>query len=331
MSSQQIPQRAETSDSLRHSTFSAAKTFPATRTQGTSQLGAHQRGSQVLVDEIMSLISKHALRLHNRQGKMWPSITISVKWDLDEYCVKELEGYRCLPTSLVVIGSEENAYVTTCAEYVERYWPQIGPKFLKGLVEAMQDETTLTELSSHGKFDNASTEELIPSPKELLASQVAVRHVKEYRLCIEPLPMQSVSSNEASCWHDMFVGSVLALNFPIPARRNERGVEVPFDVMAALALVHYPMDYLDGIVLKGYSTILVPLNGFHGDPKDGSVQWHFVYSGDQSRRIEMDELKKEIQGTLLEGVGLEQLSQRRALVGYWQNATVRLGTKDSGS
>jgi hypothetical protein len=56
-----------------------------------------------------------------------------------------------------------------------------------------------------------------------------------------------------------------------------KGLELSFNVMTTLAVIDYPFEYDEGIVLKGYSTVLVPTSKSYVGSKL-VVQWHFAAS-----------------------------------------------------
>jgi hypothetical protein len=72
-------------------------------------------------------------------------------------------------------------------------------------------------------------------------------------------PIANPESELESCWHQMFKDFVIATEFPIPNRENQRGIELPLELMLTLSRVRYPVDCLDGVVLKGHSTALIPM------------------------------------------------------------------------
>ena len=129
---------------------------------------------------------------------------------------------------------------------------------------------------------------------------------------------------EGLCWSPMFTNGVIAKSFPTPKRNDEIGVEVPFDLMVVLGRIWYPMEYLNGFVLKGHSTILIPTQRNHD-----SVQWHFISHEDHRKKIHMSAMK-DYRGRFVEDVGLETLQTARTFVGWTQDAHVHVGAKTSG-
>src|SRR5205814_10229216 len=76
---------------------------------------------------------------------------------------------------------------------------------------------------------------------------------------------------EDPCWLPLFCNAVIACEFPIPGRQDEMGLEIPIDIMAGIAGVRHAVEYEGGVVLKGFSTMFVPVKR-----KDDRVQWHLI-------------------------------------------------------
>ena len=84
------------------------------------------------------------------------------------------------------------------------------------------------------------------------------------------------------------------------------------------------MKIHDGIVLKGNSTLLLPVAG---DSK--SVQWHLLCNAQSTERIGIGAILEQYRSQVLD-LDLRTLSQVRTFVGYCRKARVIVGTKDSG-
>ena len=125
----------------------------------------------------------------------------------------------------------------------------------------------------------------------------------------------------------MFENGVIARGFPIPPRKGEVGIELPFGVMATLAHVEYPIELYQGIILKGPSTALIPTKYFPA--LTTSVQWHFISTNTQDLQLTMDSVAEQV-STWYETTDFDMLSKARTFLGYCKNAAICLGTKDSG-
>ena len=141
------------------------------------------------------------------------------------------------------------------------------------------------------------------------------------------LELQQVEESEVSCWYPLFESGVIAHGFPVPPREGELGIELPFGVMASLARITYPMEMYDGIILKGPSTALIPIKRFPAST--ASVQWHFITTDSHDLQLTMDSVAKQIPAWY-ETTDFELLTNARTFLGCCKNATIHLGTKDSG-
>lgn len=62
----------------------------------------------------------------------------------------------------------------------------------------------------------------------------------------------------------LFNDVVIASGFPVPERLGETGLKAPIEIMAALAGASHAVEYEGSVVLKGFSSLLVPIKR-HGD------------------------------------------------------------------
>ncbi len=137
------------------------------------------------------------------------------------------------------------------------------------------------------------------------------------------MDLQKVKRTDSSCWHPLFANCVLVRGFTTPKRGKENGIELPFEVMLSLACIVYPMEYHDGIVLRGVSLTLVPIAHV-----PGSVQWHCVFSKQDSSLSRADEVMKQIP-EWFETSDLQLLRTARTFLGYCGKAEIHLGTRDT--
>ncbi|OMP83918.1 hypothetical protein BK809_0001301 [Diplodia seriata] len=168
----------------------------------------------------------------------------------------------------------------------------------------------------------------IPEPGELLCSQAVRVDLLPAYLEIIPKKLKPLSSTSecGRCWHDMFKGYVLAEGFRVPDRGSQRGAELPFDVMTLLGLALYPVNFGQGLVLKGENTALIPSIY---DEDDDCVQWHYVEGIEANVPLSWDRIKEHC-GNIYPTKDFKVLQSKRTFVGYFPSAKVHLGTRDSG-
>lgn len=134
-----------------------------------------------------------------------------------------------------------------------------------------------------------------------------------------------VPKEEQSCWLPMFTNPVIARGFPVPARSNgEQGLEVPLEIMAALSGARHVTEFEGGLVLKGYSVMLVPAKRHKQ-----SIQWHLMRHN-EDERMPYRHLRNEcLSRAMLKEVDCESLRTTRAFLGWWKSSETYLGTRDA--
>jgi hypothetical protein len=86
-------------------------------------------------------------------------------------------------------------------------------------------------------------------------------------------------SGSSTCWHGLFRNPTIVQGFPILARPLEvKGLEISLDMLYTLAETHYATRYDSGLLLKGHSTLLIPVRR-----EDSSIMWHFLHRNDGQR------------------------------------------------
>ena len=140
---------------------------------------------------------------------------------------------------------------------------------------------------------------------------------ESYCLTLEPL--EDSDGDPVMCWHPLFVNAIIAVQFPIAERTHGDGIELSPFLMARLAGIIMPVEFLGGYILKGLSTALIPLEEFEGD---GAIQWHLFLteSTDDVIKVKDDFFKVE---------DVKMLMERRAFLGWCKVAKVALGTHEA--
>jgi hypothetical protein len=136
---------------------------------------------------------------------------------------------------------------------------------------------------------------------------------------IDSTTLEDLSHPETTtCWHRLFLGTVLAYGFPISQRTTGKGAEIPFDLMAGLSSVHTAVQRDGGgTILAGHSLML-----HLSDNLEDGVQWHCTELGDKDSAQTLPKAASS-----LDFVDLNKLSSCRTFLGYYQNAEVLLGTE----
>lgn len=120
------------------------------------------------------------------------------------------------------------------------------------------------------------------------------------------------------CWQDLFRSGVVVEGYPIPRRPETgatSGLEIPLPMMASLAQASYVNTFLNRLIIKGFSAMLVPTE-LHA----GVVMWHLVHNENGDRISYLDTTVVPVQG-LMAG----QLSQARHILGWCSDAKYLAG------
>ncbi len=137
--------------------------------------------------------------------------------------------------------------------------------------------------------------------------------------------MSSLGEEDRSCWFPLFTNPVIARGFPVPKRENgEQGLEVPLEMMAALGGARYVTAFEGGLVLKGFSTMFVPIQRHKQ-----SIQWHLIQHSDGERMLYRQLGNECLRRAMLDEVNHESLRTTRAFLGWWKSSETHLGTGDS--
>lgn len=289
------------------------------------------------------------------------SITFRIVWDLVKFVETQLPSAQDLELVLTVSGTAESAFATICGDYVEKVWPKNGMRVIRTLILALQGASSSKQLHGPGSPDNyqgctfsfmvgdvyttcnaqGPREDLIQLAQQLLWLSAVFRLPEEGKLLsssakmlpsptpgvldISTDPTSLLSGITGTCWFGMFEGFVLAKGFWVPEREEEPGVEISFDAMILLGLIWYPCKCRGKLFLKGDTTALIPVS--RGPAH--SIQWHFLQSEDEESLISWDVIKDYAE-LMVDISDVEDLATQRAFVGYFSNAKIHLGTRDSG-
>lgn len=127
--------------------------------------------------------------------------------------------------------------------------------------------------------------------------------------------LQAPIPAEGQCWHNMLRNPVLVEGFPIPRRPcSNTGLEIPLNVMAALADTDYVTEFNGKPFIKGFSTMLVPTM-----MASGVLVWHLFYAKDRERISYWDVTVPHL------AVGKAALESKRHIVGWCSEAKLLAG------
>jgi hypothetical protein len=123
------------------------------------------------------------------------------------------------------------------------------------------------------------------------------------------------------CWLKLFRNGCVADGISVCTRQeDERGLELPFSMMATLGGFDRVASYAGQLVLKGFETLFVPMR-----KKGGSIIWHLLTKSN-GRRISYNAMY-----ALLEQpdptVCMQDLYDSRHFLGWVSNASQHAGSQ----
>jgi hypothetical protein len=163
-----------------------------------------------------------------------------------------------------------------------------------------------------------------PESGNLSMSQSLFERVAPCAYTIRPVPLQQIKQDQEMCWLPLFLGTVLARDYPVPSRGEEVGIEIPFHLLVSLAGPLYPVKKDGGIYLEGFSRALYPTS-ISKDRK--CIQWHLKSSS--SPRKKLDASLPSTDGWI-QIDSPSQLAGARTFLGMFREAVIDLGTTKLG-
>lgn len=139
-------------------------------------------------------------------------------------------------------------------------------------------------------------------------------------------------SGDVLCWHALFNYAVVATGFSISPRAEGIGLEISFADMILLAQSKSIDEYDGGLIAEGLSTLLIPMKRLD---QDNALQWHLKEKPSRAVRQGyrqwhnqvIDLLKDSVSGGWYNNTtNLEDISSRRAFLGWTGSAKIMLGT-----
>lgn len=131
------------------------------------------------------------------------------------------------------------------------------------------------------------------------------------------------SGVNGQCWHNLFQNPVVVKGYPIMRKpAGDIGIEMPLDIIAALAHANRVTTFLGRTFIKGFSTMLL-LTGMIGDV----FIWHLLSNGNGDRISYTDPRVHESIGEnqLQTDLSIALLGPSRHLIGWCSTITSSVG------
>lgn len=142
----------------------------------------------------------------------------------------------------------------------------------------------------------------------------------EIRFVLDQTDVISDSLN-GQCWHGLFRNPVVARGYPIP-RRSEynTGLDIPLNILARLAQAHRATMFDGKMVIKGFSTMLVPTKR-----TEDMLIWHLLFNNDQRHISYGDHRVSSTQELYDESATVNDLERCRNILGWASVASNHAG------
>lgn len=129
-----------------------------------------------------------------------------------------------------------------------------------------------------------------------------------------------------SCWRPLFHNPVIVQGYPIRARLGEeRGLEIPLNMMAGLGQASRVVEFDGGLVMKGHSTLFCPTRRVQN-----SLLWHYVFN-EPGERISYLSADTFAGGRLsMDECGTACLERSRHFLGWSSSVEVLAGAYNNG-
>lgn len=124
-----------------------------------------------------------------------------------------------------------------------------------------------------------------------------------------------------SCWHSLFKNPVVVRGYPILARnQEEKGLEIPLNMMANLGEASRATSFDGSLVIKGFSTMFVLT-----ERNENSVLWHLLYEDNNSRISYLSARERCSNQVLIDSVDAFHLESTRNFLGWASSVVMRAG------
>jgi hypothetical protein len=280
-------------------------------------------------------------------------------WDMFDWLQTEVSDINDLLKMVVLTGFSNNVQMQSCEDYILQRWGRRGIENLSNLVAELENGrslvtfpkfttgTTIIRVENEQTWNiKGSDENVIDMIEQICWLLCVFRSSEESHGLSVTCPRLRLSNNLNSsgfrssathsievsretysfdecagklCWLKLLRGATVAVGFPVRHRKAGIGLEIPFALLLRFAEISISMEFDGGVLLVGPSAVIFPVRKV----EDG-VQWHFVEASSASEAIKEIGLTAE----WTRECGINELSQKRAYLGYCSRASVLLGTRN---
>ncbi|KAI9854954.1 MAG: hypothetical protein M1813_000619 [Trichoglossum hirsutum] len=310
-------------------------------------------------DRILAKIGQPT-RISRKASQDVHKIEFEVDWDPSAF-FHEQQYHRTsseiLAHAITLTGNGNNVQAAVCLQYMTQSWPSTGPALLQLLRRSIEDENMqsctlpdkthlLAYYSNHRVHVTASGnaysvaevgEQLAwlgaalrssPLDQGITYCEPLISRFTDDGLCELGFQLEAMSANDqpglrsGNCWQNLFRNPVVVRGYLIPRRLvPSSGLEVPLNIMAALANARRTVDFCGRTFIKGFSTMLA-VTQIVGN----TVLWHMFYNQDGSYiSYEDPQVNRVLQGSP-QTVKVESLETSRHILGWCEKVKSYAGT-----
>ncbi|KAH6884388.1 hypothetical protein B0T10DRAFT_550846 [Thelonectria olida] len=129
------------------------------------------------------------------------------------------------------------------------------------------------------------------------------------------------------CWKDLFRNPVVVHGFPVRRRSGEeQGLEIDLGTLARLVQTRRVAIFGDRVLLKGFSTMLIPTQY-----AEGIVFWHVIFNEDGNRLSFADDRVSKVAGDfdLRKLLNIRNIETSRHIVGWCASVKSNAGSREA--
>ncbi|KAK0129528.1 hypothetical protein ONS96_000093 [Cadophora gregata f. sp. sojae] len=310
------------------------------------QAGYYDRGETMLALE--NQIRKNLMLSHEPTKALF-----RISWDPRDFMTTQYDPHDALELGSVIIisGSALQCQAVTVSDYLKQNWATHGEHVLQALESVLAspeiqgradinyDCSVIVSMTTPNVVEvqaTGSLDDVVAITQIFAWLGAAVRKSATPKVQYSECILTSLSEGsfdmdfvqaplaepEKMCWFSLFANPVIAKGFPIPPRTScDLGIEIPLEMMAFLIGAEHAVEHGCGLVIKGFSSVLIPVKRCNN-----SVQWHLV-SKPNGTRMKYSDISDAMRLSLRE-LDQDSLGQTRAFLGWWRHSESYLGTRN---
>ncbi|KAI1359628.1 hypothetical protein F5Y08DRAFT_332178 [Xylaria arbuscula] len=248
-----------------------------------------------------------------------------------------------LPQAMVIVGVENQSFVTTCGEYIGTVWPTIRPQLLSLCMDLLSnphgsyvDRTCFdgTKISAKVNHDGSIVE------LGAIGNVYYLAEIGEVMIWLNAAfdsssigdglyyrtpGLSADVDSRGRCWINLFGNRPVVSGYPIPRRTAKgTGAEMSLDLMAHLVDAKRVSDFSGSILIKGCSAALIPTQR-----TEDMIMWHLVFDQSGGYLSYTDPRVKNTLKDTIKGLTRGALENSRHILGWCSSVLNHTGAADA--